>query len=301
MANQWLRLWHDMPTDPKFGTVARVSGEQITLVLSVYLHLMTDASRNVTRGNVTVTAEDLATALNVTDAQIEKVLAAMEGRLIEGGTLTGWEKRQPKREDSGDDETGAKSNSQRQSEKRARDKAAQEIAIKTIAKTQCHDLSRNVTTDKDKDTDTEEIPSLSESAIPPGPVDPKSIPEKPKSTGTPACPFDALVDAYESALPDLPGVTRSLFRDGLSGAATAKRWAWVLTATHEKGSKKGQRLAVTQQDGIDWFTRFFVYAAGSDFLTGANGKFSGCSLGWLVTKANFEKVLAGNYHMEKAA
>jgi hypothetical protein len=110
-----------------------------------------------------------------------------------------------------------------------------------------------------------------------------------------------LVDAYESALPDLPGVTRSLFRDGVSGAATAKRWAWVLTATHEKGSKKGQRLAVTQQDGIDWFTRFFVYAAGSDFLTGANGKFSGCSLGWLVTKANFEKVLAGNYHMEKAA
>ena len=147
------------------------------------------------------------------------------------------------------------------------------------------------------------IHSLSESAIPSGPADQKPNSEKPdsKKSPVPLCPFDAVIDAYESALPDLPSVTRSLFRDGVNGKATAQRWAWVLTATHEKGSKKGLRLAVTHQDGIDWFTRFFAYAAGSEFLTGANGKFPGCNLGWLVTKANFEKVLAGNYHMEKAA
>ncbi|WP_252356698.1 hypothetical protein, partial [Escherichia coli] len=26
MANAWLRLWHDMPNDPRLRTIARVSG-----------------------------------------------------------------------------------------------------------------------------------------------------------------------------------------------------------------------------------------------------------------------------------
>ena len=155
MANQWLRLWHDMPTDPKFGTVARVSGEHITLVLSVYLHLLTDASRNVTRGHVTVTAEDLATALNVTDEQIERVLTAMQGRLIESNYLSGWEKRQPKREDFGDEQTGAKSAAQRKKEQRDREKAAREAEAANAAITRSHDESRNVTLDKEEDKDKE--------------------------------------------------------------------------------------------------------------------------------------------------
>lgn len=120
-----------MPTDPKFGTVARVSGEHITVVLSVYMHLLVDASRNVTRGFVTVTAEDLATALNVTDEQIGKILSAMEGRLIVDGVLTGWDKRQVKREDSGDEDTGAKSAAQRKKEQREREKQELEAATKT--------------------------------------------------------------------------------------------------------------------------------------------------------------------------
>ena len=154
MANSWLRLWHDMPTDPKFGTVARVSGEHITLVLSVYLHLLVDASRNVTRGHVTVTDEDLATALNVTDEQIAKVRAAMEGRLVANGVLLGWDKRQVKREDAGDEETGAKSQAQRKAEQRAREKAARELAeSEAMAQgvTPSHAKSRKVTLDKDKD------------------------------------------------------------------------------------------------------------------------------------------------------
>lgn len=155
MANQWFRLWHDMVTDPKFGTVARVSGEHITLVLSVALHLMTDASRNVTRGHVTVTGEDLATALNVTDEQIDRVLAAMEGRLINDGYLSGWEKRQPKREDFGDEQTGAKSAAQRKKEQRDREKAAREAEAANASITRSHDESRNVTLDKEEDKDKE--------------------------------------------------------------------------------------------------------------------------------------------------
>jgi len=148
MSNSWLRLWHDMPNDPKWRTIARISGQPISLVQSIYVHLLVDASRNVTRGHVTVTAEDLASALDVTEEQIESVLSAMQGRVIDGEMLSGWDKRQPKREDAGNPESGAKSAAQRKREQREREKAEQE-------KIGCHDESRNVTLDKDTDTEEE--------------------------------------------------------------------------------------------------------------------------------------------------
>lgn len=113
MSNSWLRLWHDMPNDPKWRTIARVSGQPVALVQAVYLHLLVDASRNVTRGHVTVTTEDLASALDVTDEQIVNVIDAMQGRVLDGDALTGWDNRQPKREDAGNPERGAKSAAQR--------------------------------------------------------------------------------------------------------------------------------------------------------------------------------------------
>jgi len=97
---------------------------------------------------VTVTAEDLASALDVTEEQIESVLSAMQGRVIDGEMLSGWDKRQPKREDAGNPESGAKSAAQRKREQREREKAEQE-------KIGCHDESRNVTLDKDTDTEEE--------------------------------------------------------------------------------------------------------------------------------------------------
>lgn len=129
MSNQWLRLWHDMPTDPKWRTIARVSGQSIALVQAVYLHLLVDASRNVTRGHATVTAEDLASALDVTDEQIESVMAAMQGRVIDGQAITGWDRRQPKREDAGSPESGAKSAAQRKREQRARAKGVDVTSV----------------------------------------------------------------------------------------------------------------------------------------------------------------------------
>lgn len=147
MANQWLRLWHDMPTDPKWRTIARASGQPISLVQAVYLHLLVDASRNVTRGHATVTQEDLASALDVTEDAIRDVLASMQGRVLAEMRLLGWEARQPKREDSGDESTGAKSAAQRKAEQRERERQAALDA----AEQQCHDASRDVTLDKDKE------------------------------------------------------------------------------------------------------------------------------------------------------
>lgn len=151
MSNQWLRLWHDMPNDPKWRTISRVSGQPIALVQAVYLHLLVDASRNVTRGHVTVTAEDLSSALDVTEGAIMAIQDAMQGRVLEGNKLSGWDGRQPKREDPGNEETGAKSATERKREQRQRDKEAKERSAEKLESRQCHDESRNVTTDKDKD------------------------------------------------------------------------------------------------------------------------------------------------------
>lgn len=151
MANSWLRLWHDMPNDPKWRTISRVSGQSISVVQSMYLHLLVSASQNVTRGHADVTLEDLASALDVTDEAVKSVFDAMQGRVLEGMYISGWEKRQPKREDAASAESRAKSAAQRKREQREREKNQD----KPQDVTKSHEVSHEVTTDKDKDTDTD--------------------------------------------------------------------------------------------------------------------------------------------------
>ena len=177
-SNQWLRLWHDMPNDPKWRTIARASGQPIALVQAVYLHLLVDASRNVTRGHVTVTAEDMASALDVTEDQIEAVISAMQGRVLDGQRVSGWEVRQPKKEDQGNEETGARSAAQRKRDQRERER-------ERMAKGESHGESRNVTPDKEKDKSKEQELSPS---IPQGDQQVKPSPAKPKFDARQACP-----------------------------------------------------------------------------------------------------------------
>ncbi|MEZ1840308.1 DnaT-like ssDNA-binding domain-containing protein [Pseudomonas putida] len=138
-----------MPNDPKWRTISRLSGQPIALVQAMYLHLLVDASRNVTRGHVTVTKEDIASALDVTEDQVESIFSAMQGRVLDGECVSGWAKRQPKREDAGSPETGAKSAAQRKREQRERQKQGKD-------NNSSHDESRSVTTSHDRlDTDTD--------------------------------------------------------------------------------------------------------------------------------------------------
>lgn len=133
LANSWVRLWIDMPTDPKWRAIARVSGQPISLVISVFVYLMTEAGNAVKRGETQCNArnaiETYATALDEKEESVEAVLDAMQGRVLDGAILIGWEKRQPKREDSST------------------------ARVKKYRETQCNAEKRNVTLDKDKDTD----------------------------------------------------------------------------------------------------------------------------------------------------
>lgn len=93
---QWYRIWNGTYTDPKFRTIARVSGFHVTVVLTVYYALLDYASQAENRGDVRgAPDEDIASALDIPDQTVSEIRQAMEGRVIIDGRLKGWEKRQP--------------------------------------------------------------------------------------------------------------------------------------------------------------------------------------------------------------
>jgi hypothetical protein len=146
MSNPWIRLWVEMPHDPKFRIVAKISGQPIALVMATYVYMMCDANNchGESRGVTKCHDEEIAVTLECDIEQIVKIKDAMQGRLLDVNMLSGWEKRQPKREDIGNPETGAKSAAERKRAQRAN--AKQDDQNHDV--TQCHDGSRNVPLDK---------------------------------------------------------------------------------------------------------------------------------------------------------
>lgn len=100
--SEWVRLWHDMPTDPKWRVIARKSGKSIPLVISVFNFVLVNASCNTMKRGEThnLVAEDIAAALDVLESDVETILESMQGKVLDGIRLTGWEKRQPFRDDN---------------------------------------------------------------------------------------------------------------------------------------------------------------------------------------------------------
>lgn len=101
MAN-WVRLWEDMPTDPKWRVIAKRSGRSISEVIAVFNFMLANAGANANERGVLLnwSDEDVAAALDVDTEHVAAIREAMQGKTLEGDRLSGWEKRQPKREDS---------------------------------------------------------------------------------------------------------------------------------------------------------------------------------------------------------
>jgi len=96
----WLRLWHDMPTDPKWRVIAKRSGQSIGNVIAVYSLMLVSASVADERGTITNWSdEDAAAALDLEQENVTAIREAMQGKVLDGETLSGWKKRQPERED----------------------------------------------------------------------------------------------------------------------------------------------------------------------------------------------------------
>lgn len=97
----WVRLWGDMPTDPKFRVIAKKAGRPLSEVLSVFVFMLTNAGANATeRGELcNWSDEDVAAALDIETEFVASIRDAMQGKTLDGDRLRAWDKRQPKRED----------------------------------------------------------------------------------------------------------------------------------------------------------------------------------------------------------
>jgi hypothetical protein len=104
----WVRLWHDMPTDPKWRVIARKSGQPLASVIALFTLMMTEASAADDRGSIAgMKIEDAAAALDMEEGAVMAILAEMDARVIKDGRLSGWERRQPKREDGASERAAA--------------------------------------------------------------------------------------------------------------------------------------------------------------------------------------------------
>ena len=132
-----------MPNDPKWRTIARASGQSIGNVMAVYLHVLVNASGADDRGTTQrLQAEDVASALDVDSEQVQAILAAMQGRVLNGERVSGWAARQPAREDGAAERAKAWRDNQKRSERNQTQPNARERS------------ETDTETDKEKDTQT---------------------------------------------------------------------------------------------------------------------------------------------------
>ena len=158
----WLRLWHGTVSDNKFLWVERKSGARFGDVMTVWLALLEEASRADDRGDVSgFDAESFDFRLGDEEGLTLRILQAMaaKGLIGEDMRLSGWDRRQPIREDSGNPETGALSSTERSRLHRQRRKAQSEAETQRYA-TQCNDAQRDAThaTARVDESRGEEIP-----------------------------------------------------------------------------------------------------------------------------------------------
>lgn len=263
MANQWLRLWHDMPTDPKWRTISRVSGQRIGDVIAVFTHLLVCASNATERGRTqSFNCEDVASALDLETEQVSAIVDAMQSRVLDGDRLKGWEVRQVAREDG--------------SAERAK---AWREAKKAQKQDSPNAPERSRTPDKDTDTDKEDEEakaSLSTSKLP-------------------DCPHLEIIESFAQHLPNLPQPKPELWT-GARAKALHARWVWVLTAK----KRTGERYATDRASALAFFSRFFAYVANScPHLNGDNDRTWTADLAWLCKADNFAKVMQGNYEQKR--
>ena len=97
---QWFRWHHGSVTDPKFKLIAHKAKQSLATVIAVWAFLLEQASASDERGAFgDVDCESLDCLLGLEDGATSAIVLSMEGRgLVADGSVSAWEKRQPKRE-----------------------------------------------------------------------------------------------------------------------------------------------------------------------------------------------------------
>ncbi|MCA1857433.1 hypothetical protein LE190_16085 [Massilia oculi] len=267
MANSWFRVWTDMVNDPKWRTIARVSKQKIGDVLGVYMHMLTLAANATERGRTEgFNDEDIATALDIDTEQVTAIREAMQGRVLDDDRLTGWEKRQPQRED------GSADRGRSFRERKAAEKQAQ-AAISSASertRTQPNATERQIREEEIREELTPSTPDGVDVAS--GAGNPVAQVEKS------ICPHQDIIALYHEVLPQCPRV-----RDWTPARATQLRARW-----NEDESRQN----------LGYWRRFFEYVATCDFLVGkqaGGGRPFMADLEWLTKSSNFTKVRERKY------
>lgn len=252
-----------MPNDPKWRTIAKASGQPIGNVIAIYVHMMTCAANATERGRTqSWSDEDIGSALDLKTDEVAAVREAMQGRVLEGDYLMGWEKRQPLREDGS--ASRAKNWREAQKEKGANDGERN--------RTQPNAPER-----PDTDTDTE-----------------KKEPNTTSSSGDDVrlCPVGTLVDLYHECMPLNPRV--KVVSEARRGAIR-QRWREAASLTCEPFGY------TTKSEGLSAWRQFFEICAESAFLTGQARAEPGkppfiADIDFLFSPAGFAKTIENKYH-----
>jgi hypothetical protein len=92
---KWLRLYNDTPNDPKWRVVAVRTGQPVGNVLAVWMQMLACASAATERGTLEDwDDETVAAMLGYAPAVVTAIRDAMQGLVLDGDKLTGWDKRQ---------------------------------------------------------------------------------------------------------------------------------------------------------------------------------------------------------------
>lgn len=189
---KWFRLYHGAPSDPKFGRIARKTGQTRERAFFAWVMLLESASEADERGTIETDADAIADTLNCPTEDIEAILDQMRALgMIDGDQIAKWSERQPIRDDSAG----------RMRAKRQRDaQCANSDAPVTRQPTQVTRL------DTDTDTDTD-ISSTSLRSVDGADAPPPSpeIAESPNSDPDPIQPVDWRAKLFTEAVAVLAG------------------------------------------------------------------------------------------------
>lgn len=138
-------------------------------------------------------------------------------------------------------------------------------------------------TDTDTDTDTKHVspngdmfPAVADNVV------------KPPKKGGLDCPHQKLIELYHLSMPNNPEVR----------AWSEARKRMMATRWKEMAKEDGYK---NEEEGLDYWRRYFEFANHSEFLTGRSATRDGikpflADMEWLIKPANFIKVIEGKYH-----
>ncbi|THF64341.1 hypothetical protein [Pseudothauera rhizosphaerae] len=152
----WFRWHHGSVTDPKFRVIARRCGHSLATVIAVWAAMLECASASSERGTlVGWDDEDAAAGLDMDAQAVSAIREAMQGKTLDGLSVTGWGRRQPKRED------GSAARAKDWRERKALEKAASsEERTQTNANERTPNEERTQTNAREEERRVNPLPSV---------------------------------------------------------------------------------------------------------------------------------------------